>query len=350
MTYSNTLPRNNQPPNSNNSQEIDWEKLSIEIIEDVAHRLMPHRPHQIIGGSLRFGNNNSFAVDPDQGVFYDHEDDVGGGVFQMVMHLRDCDKRTASQWLSDNGYLDNTFTPSERSSMPHNRRQRPRSQEKRNMFEVGLELWNEASTIPFYQHHPVRRWSRRRAEFPGFQELPPTIRWHEQYKKGCIIVALAPVSDFVHAYPAAPEPKQFQLISIDKQGRKGNAFLNGGDKRTYGTPGVCCVSLFSDTNTDEIYIAEGVADAIGIHGKHPDVPVIATIGSLSKLVKCQQSINYLSDASKRSVTIFPDNDNAGIQGRDKLMKTIGSNGGDVYYVENWKNADPADAVATGGVE
>ena len=350
MSNYSTHPRNNQPPNSNNSQEIDWEELSLKIIKDVAHRLMPHRPHQMIGGSLRFGNNNSLAVDPDQGVFYDHKDNVGGGVFQMVMHLLNCDKRTAFQWLSGNGYLDGTFTPSERSSIPHNRRQRNRRSNTGNWdgFEAGLKLWQEAETIPYYQHHPVRRWCLHRKLFPVYKELPSSIRWYAE--KHFIIIALAPISDFVHAYPADPEPKQFQLIAIDKQGRKHNAFKGGHDKRTYGTPGVCCVSLFGDTNADEIYIAEGVADAIAIHGKHPDVPVIATIGSLSKLVNCQQSINYLSDASKRSVTIFPDNDDAGIQGRDKLMKTIGSNGGDVCYVENWKNADPADAVATGGVQ
>ena len=349
MSNYSTHPRNNQPPNSNNSQEIDWEELSRKIIEDVAHRLMSHRPYQMIGSSLRFGNNGSFAVDPANGVFYDYEEQVGGGVFQMVMHLLNCDKRQAYQWLSDNGYFDGTFTLSERSSIPHNRRQRNRRSDTGNWdgFETGLKLWQEAETIPYYQHHPVRRWCIRRNLFPGHQVLPPTIRWHEG--KGYIIVALAPIQDFIDVCPEPPEPRQFHLIAIDVQGRKRAAFRGGDDKRTWAMPGVTCVALFGDPNADEIYVAEGVADALAIFSRHRDTPVIATIGGLPKLANCSKSLDWLSDGDKRAITIFPDNDEPGRKGRDALMEAIGRRRGDVCYVENWRDADPADAAA-GGVQ
>ena len=346
-----TPPRNNQPPtsnNSHNSQEIDWDKLSPKIIEDAARRLMSHRPNRWISGSLRFGNNDSFTVDPADGVFYDHEEEVGGGVFQMVKYILKCDNLQAFRWLSDNGYIDNTFTPSAQTSIPHNRRQRNRSSNTGDWdgFEAGLKLWQESESISYRQSHPVRRWCLHRNLFPGYKELPTAIRWHGA--KGCIIVALAPIKDFIDAYPDSPEPRQFHLMAIDKHGQKRGAF-SGDDKRTWGKPGVTCVAMFLSPNTDEIYIAEGVADALGIYGKHPDTPVIATIGSLSKVANCQQSKDYLSDGDKRAVTIFPDNDGPGLKGRDTLMEAIGGSGGDVYYVENWRDMDPADAAA-GGIQ
>ena len=345
MTYSNTSPRNNQPP----FLKIDWAELSPKIIEEVALRLMEHRPHKMIGGSLRFGNNGSFAVDPANGVFYDHEEEVGGAVFKMVMHLLNCDKRQAFSWLRENGYLDDTFTPSQQNSIPHNRRQRNRRSNTGDWdsFEAGLKLWQESEAVSYHQSHPVRRWCRCRQLFPGYKEMPPTIRWHEG--KGYILVALAPIQDFIDAYPEPPDPRQFQLIAIDQQGKKRAAFKGLTDKRTWGTPGVTCVALFGNPNADEIYVAEGVADALAIFSRHSDTPVIATIGGLPKLANCSKSLDWLSDGDKRAITIFPDNDEPGRKGRDALMEAIGRRRGDVCYVENWRDADPADAAA-GGVQ
>ena len=352
MNNSNTPTQNNQPQTSINSQEIDWDDLSHKIIEDVAHRLMPHRPHQMIGSSLRFGNKGSFAIDPANGVFYDFEVRVGGGVFQMVKHLLDCDDLRAFQWLSDNDYLDGTFTPSQRNTIPHNRRQRNRRTNTGDWdgFEAGLKLWQASEPVSYHQNHPVRRWSRNKSGFPGYSEIPPSIRWNSGYKQGVIIVALAPIQDFIDSYPEPPRPKQFHLIAIDAQGRQRNAFSGEDNKRTWATPGVICVALFGNPNADEIYIAEGIADAIAVFGKHSDTPVMATIGSLSKFKKCPKSLDWLSDGDKRAVTIFPDNDDPGHQGRDALMEAIGRRRGDVCYVENWRDADPADAALRGGVQ
>ena len=107
--------------------------------------------------------------------------------------------------------------------------------------------------------------------------------------------------------------------------------------------------MFGDPNADEIYVAEGVADALAIFSRHRDTPVIATIGGLPKLANCSKSLDWLSDGDKRAITIFPDNDEPGRKGRDALMEAIGRRRGDVCYVENWRDADPADAAA-GGVQ
>ena len=346
MTYSNTLPRNNQPPFP---EKIDFDTLAPAIIDDVAHELID-RPYHESDREIRFGNRGSFSVNKRLGTFYDHEQQIGGGLLEMICHLCGFEKHgEAFNWLREKGYLDGTFTSSERSSIPHSRRQRNRRSNTGNWdgFEAGLKLWQEAETIPYYQHHPVRRWCLHRKLFPVYKELPSSIRWHAE--KHFIIIALAPIFDFVHAYPADPEPKQFHLIAIDKKGRKRRPFPGDQDKRTWGRPGATCIAMFGDPNADEIYVAEGVADALAIFSRHRDTPVIATIGGLPKLANCSKSLDWLSDGDKRAITIFPDNDEPGRKGRDALMEAIGRRRGDVCYVENWRDADPADAAA-GGVQ
>ena len=309
---------------------------------------MSDRPHAETDSEIRFGNRGSFSVNKRLGTFYDFEQAVGGGLLKMICHLCGFERKPqAVDWLKDKGFLDGTFTPAERQLRP---KAIPRQQTTRDMFKVGLKLWSQAKPIPFYQHHPVRRWCLQRNLFPGYKKLPPTIRWHSEYKGGIIIIALAPIQDFIDAYPEPPEPRQFHLIAIDHQGHKHRAFTSGDDKRTYGQPGVTCVAIFGDPNTDEIYIAEGVADAIAIHGRHHNTPVIATIGSLSKLVNCSKSLNWVSNASLRAVTIFPDNDDPGRKARDALMGAVGRKGGDVCYVESWRDQDPADAAERGGIQ
>ena len=213
------------------------------------------------------------------------------------------------------------------------------------MFKEGQKLWSEATPIPFYQHHPVQRWCRHRNLFPGYKELPPTIRWHEQ--SSLIIVALASMQDFIDTVPEPPQPRQFHLISIDNEGRKGKAF-KGEDKRTWGRPGVTCVAMFGDPNASEINICEGIADALAILGREEGA-VIASITTFNKLTRCETLMEYLT-ASGRTVTIFGDNDTAGRDAQEKLASTLHDRGGKVFYYPNPTAKDPAEAAANGGEE
>lgn len=327
---------------SQSQNKIKIDEIAPTIIDEVAHLLID-RHHTETDTEIRFGNRGSFAVDKRNGTFYDFQEGVGGGMLKMICYLTGLEhEKQAFDWLQEKGFIDGTFTPSQRAHRP---KAAPR-QTTGDMFKVGLDLWSQSEPIPFYQRHPVRRWCLHRNLLPGYKELSPTIRWHPEYKRGVIIVALAPIQDFIDAYPEPPAPRQFHLIAIDKQGRKRKAFKKD-DKRTWGRPGVTCVALFGNPNADEIYIAEGIADAIAIYGRQDNTPVIATIGSLSKMANCPKSLDWLSDGDKRAVTIFPDNDDPGRKARDALMEAIGRSGGDVCYVENWKANDPADAAAGG---
>ena len=329
----NTHTRNNHRPTPDN--KTDLKELAREIIDDVAYELMPDRIPFETDKEIRFGTKGSFAVNKREGTFYDHEEKKGGGLLDMVCHLCDFETRHhAADWLREKGFLDNTFTPSQR---PRPQVQ-TRPQTTGDMFKVGQKLWTEATPIPFYQNHPVRRWCLHRELFPGFKEIPPTIRYHEKYKGGCIIVALATVSDFVDSHPEAPEPRQFQLISIDKQGRKQHAF-NGDDKRTYGRATEPCVAVFGNPKDAEVSLCEGVADALKIQSE-TDQTTIATLTTFQKLIRSDPAMSYLAS---RIVTIFADNDEAGRKSQSAIGNALFERGGDVFVHDNPVAKDPAAA-------
>jgi Protein of unknown function (DUF3631) len=54
---------------------------------------------------LRFGNHGSIAVDLKKGTFYDHENQVGGGVLDLVVRVKGGTHVDAVQWLQQQGIL-----------------------------------------------------------------------------------------------------------------------------------------------------------------------------------------------------------------------------------------------------
>ena len=328
------------PAKQNQPQNYEISAIAPQIIADVALQLMSDR--LIFSDSdaeIRFGNRGSFSVNKRLGVFRDYEAGVNGGIFDMICHLQGFEERhRAFDWLQDNGFLDGTFTPTHRPRpQPHSR-----PQGTGNLFKVGQNLWDEATPVPNYQHHPVRHWCRHRNLFPSYKQLPPTIRWHEQ--KYLIIVALVPVTDFVDSYPEPPQPRQFHLISVDKRGNKGNAF-GGDDKRTYGRPGVTCIALFGNPNADEIGICEGVADALSLTSDFPCV--IASLTTPNRLASCRALMTHLTNEG-RAVYLCSDNDRAGKEAEAKLANTLASRRGEVYFIPKPTAKDPAAAAAVGG--
>ena len=66
------------------------------------------------GGTLRWGSRGSFKIDTAEGVWHDKEANVGGGVLDLVMRERSCDKASALTWLEAKGIIpsisaDSTF-------------------------------------------------------------------------------------------------------------------------------------------------------------------------------------------------------------------------------------------------
>ena len=94
------------------TMQVDFATLAPQIIDEVAKALMPDRPifHEN-DREIRFGNKGSFLVDKRDGTFYDFEDDTGGGILDMIVHLERLENRgQAVQWLRNHGFLDGPFT------------------------------------------------------------------------------------------------------------------------------------------------------------------------------------------------------------------------------------------------
>lgn len=56
--------------------------------------------------TLRWGNHGSFKVDLPDGVWHDKEANIGGGVLDLVMRERGCDKAGALAWLEGEGLIE----------------------------------------------------------------------------------------------------------------------------------------------------------------------------------------------------------------------------------------------------
>src|SRR5262245_10521368 len=77
------------------------------LMEPVVARLLGE-PNQRLSKppkDMRYGTHGSLAVDLSHGIFYDHENQQGGGVFELVALQLGCDREGAISWLRREGLL-----------------------------------------------------------------------------------------------------------------------------------------------------------------------------------------------------------------------------------------------------
>ena len=140
--------------NPTGTVQVDFATLAPQIIDEVAKTLMPNRPiFQENDREIRFGNKGSFLVDKRDGTFYDFEDDTGGGILDMIVHVERLEnRRQAFQWLKNHGFLDGPFT------LTQHKRPRPQPRARQSsdtgFFKLGLQLWKESEPIHFL--NPIR--------------------------------------------------------------------------------------------------------------------------------------------------------------------------------------------------
>lgn len=60
---------------------------------------------------IRWGKNGSVAVDITKGTWYDHEDQMGGGVLELLRAFKGFGKGEAIEWLVENGFLESKENP-----------------------------------------------------------------------------------------------------------------------------------------------------------------------------------------------------------------------------------------------
>jgi hypothetical protein len=91
----------------------DWE-MEIDfsaLIEPVAMRLFGDKLNKRqtkLGIDLRFGTNGSLSINPKTGQWYDHENNIGGGVLDLIVRELGGDHATGMKWLRDHGMIPRT--------------------------------------------------------------------------------------------------------------------------------------------------------------------------------------------------------------------------------------------------
>ncbi|EJB02919.1 hypothetical protein Rleg9DRAFT_1734 [Rhizobium leguminosarum bv. trifolii WSM597] len=93
------------------------------IMEPVARRILgetigdPNK-HLSTRSELRWGKNGSISVDLEKSNWYDHEDQMGGGVLDLLRAFKGLSKGEAVEWLVDNGYLESRENPVAKQHAP----------------------------------------------------------------------------------------------------------------------------------------------------------------------------------------------------------------------------------------
>ena len=52
---------------------------------------LQQNPHLSTKRDIRFGNKGSLVVHVADGIYYDHENAIGGDVFSLIQHITGCD-------------------------------------------------------------------------------------------------------------------------------------------------------------------------------------------------------------------------------------------------------------------
>ena len=77
------------------------------LLTDVATELLGKPDHTAnAGATLRWGTRGSLKLDTQKGVWHDKEANEGGGVLDLVMRERGCDKAGALAWMESKGFID----------------------------------------------------------------------------------------------------------------------------------------------------------------------------------------------------------------------------------------------------
>jgi hypothetical protein len=91
-------------------------------------------------------NKESVSIEDDKGVWYDHRDNMGGGILSLIQHVLACGKREAARWLSDFTGLpldDKLFTPIQREDYARRKSEDQRIAQDVNDFREGLRMYLE---------------------------------------------------------------------------------------------------------------------------------------------------------------------------------------------------------------
>lgn len=250
------------------------------------------------GDKLRFGKRGSLEIRPRAGDWFSHEAGIGGGVVELVEHVRGCDWRDARRWLADNGFDQYTWEPgkserqSERSAIAPARTLTPPEPS-----ENALRLWSVAD-------HPAGTLAETYLMCRGLclpRDPARVIRFHPRCPFGrdddgrpiyhpCMLTLARNVM--------TGGRQSIQRTALNPDGSKIGRMALGSMSGA-----VAMVTPDAETETG-IGICEGTEDALMIRQTDPWRPIWATFGTGGL-----GSFPVL--AGIEALTIYADNDDAG---------------------------------------
>lgn len=104
---------------------------------------------------IRFGTNGSLSVDRDRGVYFDHEEDRGGGVLDLLRHKRGMSNGDALRWLREHHF---------EVAEPANDRRNSERPQQRRLVEV-YDYWSKDGDLAFQTvRYEPKNFSQRRPD------------------------------------------------------------------------------------------------------------------------------------------------------------------------------------------
>ena len=347
------------PRTSSGYHSTDWASLTEPVVSELLgepnSRLS--KPGQ---GELRFRTKGSLVVNVPPhsraGQWHDFEANTGGGLVALVAHIQGMPRAEAIQWLRDRGHLDSPYTwPPTSSSYgsPTGDRNQQRDTSRQDRQAEGRRrlaqsLWAASEPVPVAAESPAGRWREHRHLWRPGHPWPAHLRWISVKAlrrgwqispdvAGAIVAPLAPVEDWVKAWPTTPELVAIHLVAIDNEGNKAWAW-EGRDKtrlnmlaKSKAVP--AWVIGASPEGLEQAVVVEGVADALGVASR-----VAATVISTTNLAAMQgAAVNGFNTALScwTHVMVYADDDRRpdregappGLRGGASLRRAIEAAGG-----------------------
>lgn len=293
------------------------------------------------GAEWRYGRKGSLAVHvagPRAGSWRDHEADQGGGVLEFLEHIGGMTPDAARQWLRDRrpGVAVKVAT---RSTPP------PKPRPPQDLGGYALQLWRTAGDVPAAPDTPARRWLagtgghgplwRLDVPMPAAVRWIPSVWWDRDV--GAFVAALAPLTAWRAAWPAAPEPCAVQLVYVAADGEPARDG-DGLNKRTFGSAAGTACLIGTAAAGERVQVCEGVADGLSLGSRNPS-PAVVLVGTAG--YRADATRRGLSDAAH--VEIWTDQDGPGVAAAADLAVGLDLSGVPVTRRIIKRGKDPAAA-------
>jgi hypothetical protein len=197
---------------------------------------------------LRFGRHGSVSVDLKRGVWFDHENGLGGGVLDMIHQHLSLDASEAAAWIEDLlgvEQLEGTERRASTATPPH----RP---EPTNTDELARKVWREA--VPA-AGSPVEAYLQHR----GGLVLPsiPVLRHHPACPRGAERLP-AMIALMTDAATAKPCGLHRTFLKPDGSGK-----VDDSTKMMLGSAGI--IRLVADSEVGSgLGICEGIEKSLAV--------------------------------------------------------------------------------------